>query len=261
MKIAILISGHVRNFKKNVENFHKLFISNLKECGHKYDIFISTWDVDGIKKDGNPFSTKLTKNVIDKDELFDDLKKAYNTKHIEIENANNYKICSKHINDIFTKYPNLKKKVTKQHIEGVLCQVYKIKKAYELIKNVNEYDVIIKYRFDLKINKKIDWSNKNIVDILTNSIYLYTKYKNNFDNSYHWSDLVIPGKSEYMKYISNAYDYIINTNLEILSEDCDMFDINNIVYGIFKYFKISNKLYLEHIDSYLLNNYELQRNW
>ena len=64
-----------------------------------------------------------------------------------------------------------------------------------------------------------------------------------------------------MKYISNAYDYIINTNLEILSEDCDMFDINNIVYGIFKYFKISNKLYLEHIDSYLLNNYELQRNW
>ena len=40
-KIAVLISGHLRNFNETIDNFKDNFISKLPQ----YDVYIHTWDV------------------------------------------------------------------------------------------------------------------------------------------------------------------------------------------------------------------------
>ena len=40
-KVAILLSGHLRNFNETIENFKDNFINRLPE----YDVYVHTWDV------------------------------------------------------------------------------------------------------------------------------------------------------------------------------------------------------------------------
>ena len=58
MRIAILLSGHVRSYQKTLNNFEQNFINNLEEAGHEYDVFISTWNNDGMKIAGGGESLK-----------------------------------------------------------------------------------------------------------------------------------------------------------------------------------------------------------
>ena len=61
MRIAILLSGHVRSYQKTLNNFEQNFINNLEEAGHEYDVFISTWDNDGMKSGNDGDEMKMIK--------------------------------------------------------------------------------------------------------------------------------------------------------------------------------------------------------
>ena len=212
MKIAILLSGHTRSYKKNLVSFKQNFINNLEECGHEYDVFISTWDNDGKKQESAGYHTELSNKLVSVANLKSSLKKAYKPERIEIEANNDYLHVKQHVNKILKKYPKLKnEKISyniKLHVEGILGQLYKIKKSFMLIDDIAQYDIIVKYRFDLFSKDKVDWSNNQFIARISEGLYLRTKNKIMPDGTVNWGDTIVMGPCSLMKYFCLSYDYV-----------------------------------------------------
>ena len=49
-KIAVLLSGHIRNLQEHITNFKENLLNILKQNNYDYDIYIHTWD-DNLTKD------------------------------------------------------------------------------------------------------------------------------------------------------------------------------------------------------------------
>ena len=267
MKIAILLSGHVRSFQKTHKNFEKRFLNNLKSAGHEYDIYISTWDTDGEKSQLGGGSAPIFVKDLDTDLVAPELLRIYNPIKLEVEATPpqdflKFAILAKSLR---RKYPKLNNKIQSEkhrrlnspkHIKGVLSQLYKIKKAYELIEEPNEYDIIIKYRFDLFIEDLVDWENEEFINRISTALYLRTKNKIYPDGTTSWGDTMVMGPPDLMKYFCLAYDYITDFDKELLLRhaklgDVDIFTITHIVNSIFDTKGIKDKLCL-----YTKGNYQ-----
>ena len=259
MRIAILLSGHVRSYQKTLNNFEQNFINNLEEAGHEYDVFISTWDNDGMKRAGGGHSQELTNNSVNIAKLKNSLNKSYQPKKLEIEENNDYLFVKKHVGKILKKYPKLKNEKirynVKQHVEGILCQLYKIKKSFNLIDDISQYDVIVKYRFDLFIKNKVDWSDKQFVERITEGLYLKTKNKLMPDGTINWGDTIVIGPCALMKYFCMSYDYITSDDITLqlrknFEGDVDIFSPTHIVNSVFQLENIKDKLCLYSFGEY-----------
>lgn len=145
MKVAVCLSGQMRDYNKSFNNFQYKILNKL-DC----DIFIHTWE-DNIT-DWN--------NVI----------KLYNPKKICIEYLNKTYLNSLDIFD--NKHKTSRGEFTNINIIGMYYKIYlcnNLKKEYENLLN-KKYDCVIRYRPDLILKKEI---NENELKNL-NFIYIST---------------------------------------------------------------------------------------
>lgn len=131
MKVAIFISGQPRVIDMSL-------LEHLQKRGIEYDIFIHYW------KDLSIISEKTTgkigrNNLINHPQLEDILIKAYSPKKIVGEYQKKF--------DYFNIYDDCKDKNTNKKVPQSCA--YSLKKCFELCDNPDEYDWLIKTRFDM----------------------------------------------------------------------------------------------------------------
>lgn len=128
MKIACCISGHVREYERELSSANASFRD-------KCDMFISTWDTSGV---GNIFWKGETQN---KQYInVENIRSAYNPTKIDIEQDTDYQYLKK----FDMKFKN------SPHGVNVLNTLLMFKKLSKSISYVDEsYDMIIRSRFDL----------------------------------------------------------------------------------------------------------------
>lgn len=178
MKVALLLSGHVRRY---LERYNSLR-SNLLDVLNP-DIFIHTWNNVGLQNPGvNRMRVKNPSGTwIDYRSKFNDIDriiKLYDPKGLQIQSDTDL-IKSFSIDDreVCIFIGQARDNATK-YINSQLYSIYKsneLKKRYEEI-NGFKYDIVIRLRFDFEIYKKIsidildqDYDNKIYIAHPTNS--------------------------------------------------------------------------------------------
>jgi hypothetical protein len=144
-KVAVLLTGHVRGYLKCYKNLHN-FIRCIYGENSKIDYYLHTWSTTNYDSYGQ--DTSVTKTDIDA------IKSMYNPVSIEIENQENHCII-----------PILSRPISINH------QLYAWKKLYNNIPNIQEYDYVVKTRFDININ---------IEECLINQLCTIISNKNSF---------------------------------------------------------------------------------
>tara|TARA_Y100000389_G_scaffold204960_1_gene261278 strand:- start:7707 stop:9071 length:1365 start_codon:yes stop_codon:yes gene_type:complete len=172
MKIAILISGYLRTFENNINNFKNNVLQNYnvdiyihKTKNEKNDKYNNTNNWDNIKKILKP------KIILETDELY--------------FNNNN-------------------------KINNLLNQFYKfyilnnIKNIIEEEENIT-YDIVIKWRPDILLNNKLDFTSikKNTIYIPSDSKIDISKLMNEKDK--YLCDIIAYGDNNSMNYYFNFY--------------------------------------------------------
>lgn len=158
-RIAICISGHLRDFDKCWENLQENFISILQKFGCDIDYYTSFWDVKGNRETGwvgpNNYNTFLEKiqPVSFLVERFD--------------------------RSFFTELYNTEKWKEYKHLSGpetcgdAVSMWYKIESCYKMIMDYENrygftYDVIVRLRSDLLFDTPYDITE--LTDILNNDV-------------------------------------------------------------------------------------------
>lgn len=129
MKIALCLSGFVRDYNITYVKWKKFFIDKCQTDGHHLDIFIASWNDNKFDKHKYPI------NIDDVINLYKPTAYVFGP-NIEL-NLDKYKkiTCSPFV---------------------TLCNYYKIKESYELAKKQNVvYDLVIRTRMDMNINENL----------------------------------------------------------------------------------------------------------
>ena len=177
-KIAILLCGQVRMINTSLLNFLNK-INNIE-----YHIYIHYWQPEGDTyiNCGNIPSNHNVENI--PNNLHDILVSIYKPIKIQSEKQIYFPIP-----------PNLLE-VKTNRLNSTISQFYGIKKAYELIDNPNDYDYIIKSRFDLDIDKNMS------INLFINNIFFP-------HNDYIW---IVPIKDYH---IFNIYNFVYEIQQKI----------------------------------------------
>jgi len=159
MKVALLLSGHTRSYRKNEKFFYENILNK-----YNVDVFISTWIGSGFVKN-HSFAYLHKQNEIPKSELelnktpgidqdidVDHLKSVFQPKAIVID-----KPTDNHISEIRSRFSGLYDQ-TGATCDSCALSYYKmydcnnLKKQYEQTNNF-KYDVVIRGRFDFAVTK------------------------------------------------------------------------------------------------------------
>jgi len=150
MKIAIVLTGHSRDFNKSFPKFKEIFDK------YNADVYFNTWDVNqhSINSVG---SFNLPKYPINKEELLEKLNPYI--KNYNIESSENYE-KNRFPNIEFIDRPDDVFKVNERaiyhgsyYVERIRDQWWMVKNAWKLIENPYQYDLIMRVRFDMFIEK------------------------------------------------------------------------------------------------------------
>jgi hypothetical protein len=195
MKVALLFSGNVRNFKDTHRSFFHYFIKD-NDC----DVFIHTWNT----KDSNTSSWWRKEKKSRKFSL-EDLCKIYRPKAIEVEDYLD-SFQSKRFKNVF--------------LHNLMSMQYGIKSVFGLFdsyrkKTGAEYDIVVRVRFDL-IFKSIFNNNEFYDCINSNSVYLPKSMTYKVLNGV--SDVFAFGPPCLMEKYCNFFDNLID-NSGLCSED------------------------------------------
>ena len=140
MKVAILLTGHMRCWENVFPNFKSTFIDRYNP-----DIFISTWDNEGWY---NPSSTKGFND--ESKPITSEILAPYKAKMIDIENYNSKEFFFTKRAKQFTNYHHFPKNIISMlyrlHRGGIMLEEYK---GVTGIK----YDLVIRMRPDLYFNQ------------------------------------------------------------------------------------------------------------
>lgn len=136
MKIAILICGHLRTWEHCKQNF----IDNFLDENHEITVIVNTYtsiDVDDVWHFPTiPFTEySVNENLIKTEE---------------------------EIKEYFSGIPNIIFKIVKEErVDNSRCEEpRKVFDTYQILESLNqEFDIVVRTRFDLKINKKIDYNS------------------------------------------------------------------------------------------------------
>jgi len=167
LKIAILISGHIRK-NSILDGINKFCNTN------NYDVFIHTWDNIGIKGNETSLNDPSVTTSVDLE-----LAKFHNLKKYEIENNKEYI----ELQDSKQNYFNFSSPEV-----FIKSQLYSINKCYKLMEEYGEdnnikYDIVFRFRFDS------DLTNFNLTKNLINDILSYKIiFVPNIDNQHTHPD-------------------------------------------------------------------------
>lgn len=220
MKIAFLITGHLRTIDKCQESFFKnVYIENS-------DIFIHTWNTTDSKiKMWHKYKFKGKYDIEEK------IKNIYKPKDFLIEKQ-----------DLSI---NTRLKKIGSNVSNIshYYSFYSFCKCYELIKKTNiNYDIIIKIRPDILFKSKLpiklnsefniacnrvewdetvgnDWTKMKAIDII------YYGSKNLFEKLYNYKD-------KFFEKINNQENYIFHSTFK------ELFDVNLLEYYYKKHWVI-----------------------
>lgn len=242
-KIAILISGHIRN------NTIKNSLDLLKN--YDFDVFIHTWDNLGFK--GNETNLDDLTNI----KLIEDsISKIPNVKKFEIENNKKFIENLKNENIKYFNYSSPEK--------FIKSQLYSISKSYKIFEdfyesNDEKYDIVIRTRFDIEFTHFMvdnsllhDIKNYNIIfvpnkdsghyhpdsnsttcQICEKMFYEYNlKHVHSFDHSHIICDIFAYGSVNSMKTYCSLYENYDSLNKSFESLNIDMLKMKNINYTI-----------------------------
>lgn len=196
MKIAVLLPGLIRTFDNKVviDSFNKTFDSV------DFDSYSSIWDIKGKVIKNKDY--KKTIEYISDDKILesdiDFLKNTFNIKKIKIDsykkwNDENFVF----LNEFDKKHKHSAYQMTKN---GIFSQYYQILESYKLIENPNEYDIIVKSRYDITFNK----INFNDIKLKDNTYYSSDCEKD------HPTDFLFLGTHKFIKEFMDIYDYMKN---------------------------------------------------
>jgi hypothetical protein len=153
VKVALLISGHMRYFKETIPSLKRSILDVLNP-----DIYIHTWDEGDRSMWNNTLGGEINNEYFDN--LGINIKKFVIDKWGDYEGLFNQRIITEFPNS-FAVYPRPVR---------VLSMFYKIQKCYELM--TEDYDFIIRIRPDLIY--------PNIIDPNININHLYMPNSHNF---------------------------------------------------------------------------------
>ena len=172
MKIAILISGYLRTFQNNINHFKRNLLQN-----HDVDIYIHKTTNEENDKYNNKTDWDKIKSLV-KPKIILETNELYFDDNCKINNA---------INQFYKFYI-----------------LNKVKNAIEKEENI-VYDIVIKWRPDILLNNKIDFTNieQNTIYIPSDSKIDKSKLKNVSDK--YVCDIIAYGDNNSMNYYFNFY--------------------------------------------------------
>lgn len=198
MKLAILLPGLIRTFRQKsvLDSFNNSFKS------HEIDVYSSIWDIKGNMKGGKNY--RATNEYINQDKISDSdisfIKDKFNIKSIKIDSYDDWSSNNEEfLNNYDLKHENSGYQMTKN---GIFSQYYQILESFKLIPNVNEYDVIVKSRYDIKFDM-IDFNNIKF----NNETYYTGKVTSDVNVP---TDFLFFGTPLFMNKFMNIYNYIKN---------------------------------------------------
>lgn len=237
-KIAILISGHLRNFNEIIENFRDNLIMPISS-EFLYDIYIHTWDNNYtgdkiLNHDDNYIDIKITKEYIDN--LFNS--NNIITKKIIIENQEEIKTqlnLREYLNNN-TKERTIHNKSDSTYVKDLtnklFFQFYGHYKLLNCLDSQCKYDFIIKTRPDLFYEK----FNLNLFNYDT---FFPNSHQNNESNI---NQLFFGGKTDYMINILKYFEIIIFNNSNMNFELINKYHKSDINFNMLYRFYILNHL-------------------
>lgn len=223
-KIAIIISGHIRNCN---------IIETLNNLANNYniDVFIHTWDNIGIKGNETNINESINRNIVETK-----IKSIRNLKNYLIENNKNFLLNIKEEteNNIYFNYssPEI----------FIKSQLYSVKKSYELLENYAienniTYDCVIKSRFDLSFiyfmldRDLINEINNNKIIFVTNSDeHAHDDYGTSCwacDNMYYKHGLKSTHYFEHTNVICDLFAYGSQKSMKKYTQTYDEYDLIN----------------------------------
>ena len=201
MKVAIMICGHMRTFKESYDNFIKTLIAPNKE--HEIDVFVATSHINSGRVNLNP-TIEPAKEIIydkkyyeghgliyevDKNKLISEIKKTYSNENFNLKEI--------FIQDEKIKDNNIDPMSWEWFRRGIFSKPWF---CFNSIDNINQYDIIVRTRPDLILQKEIKL----------------------FDSS----DIKLFGgwQSDQLKYESGRYvaDFFAFGNYETMKTYCDI---------------------------------------
>lgn len=210
MKIAVMLTGHVRTYKKTHKSLFKFFLKNNID----YDIFIDCWDITG-ERIGSKTKERLVDTKID----IDKIKEIYQPKYMNVED------CYGWLGDNKKKSKKIEKEIgiTNQKINiigGHLSQNYKINSCFNAIKDYSiannvKYDVVVRLRFDIAFNGHFNIGD--FVNDLDENVFFSTftnKRNKNKDNNKD-NNLKIAKKHNVL--ITDSFNFGSMKNMEVYS--------------------------------------------
>lgn len=195
-KVAILISGLPRNFN-NYLNI-KQYLIDCNPC-YEFDIFIGLWSKNIINI-SKTIDTGM-ENVMQDIDIEDVIKQYNPLSHIVLDVIKEHTMFKNNIINKLVNYYTLVNIPTLYH--PMLSQIYCMYKTFEnfneyIIKNNINYDLVIRYRFDLFTSDPILLDNFD-----SSKIYAIKRVP-------YFPDWLFISTFENMKYIFCAYEYYIN---------------------------------------------------
>jgi len=165
-KVALIMTGHLRTYKDNYENLKKNVLDN-----YDIDTFISTWDMNYI---GSKRKSKVIQ--MSQDEIENRVKIYPNVKKTLIHNSNmieemfqNRYYQAKTENkmgkwDIQNKkYKLFPYETTWKEIVKICSAWYCVQEGFKLIENAEQYDILLRNRFDLLYFSPLQFKNYDLV--------------------------------------------------------------------------------------------------
>jgi hypothetical protein len=150
MKVALLLTGHLRTYRSTASNFLNNIIFPY-DC----DVFCVTWNRHETGEPVNKHFSSIYENHV-KGELLKDYAE-YMFQYPRIQKNNR-------INDVF----DLNARAKEHGLywgNRLRDQWFLIKSAYQMIKNPYDYDVIFRIRYDAHIHSKIDFVKNESINI------------------------------------------------------------------------------------------------
>jgi hypothetical protein len=209
MKIAICFSGHLRNIPEHIKNLKTNLLDVISEK-HQYDIYMHTWD---DNKTCNQMILNNDHYFPNKTYTITDIITLFKTNNIDIKDiiVENQNDISKLLNtenwlDNAQESSSIHDKLDTKYVRGVLTmlfwQYYGHHAVFNIIKNIDEYDYIIKTRPDMLYEP----FNMQCLDMPVCFPLSHQKNNTSINSAF------FGGQREYMKEILNYFNTIIYKN-------------------------------------------------
>lgn len=220
-KVAICLSGHVRNYPKNLPSINKFLVKPLNA-----DVFIHTWDSIGsqilITRDVvGPTPDESDKNLPDFNEYLD------NIKGVKIENNQNFleKFSTDKNYTLYGMSLGNKRFGGQAEPKYIYSQLYSVQQSFKIleeycVENNTEYDIIIKCRIDYCLYGGIQ--EKDMDNIISEGCYYVPNIP--YSNHGHPICCLCENDIEHEEHLEDVCDVFAYSNYQNMKKYMNVYD-------------------------------------